>query len=254
MRSRYEVWLNDVALSSLDPDIYVADIAYQAAPRTYEKSKLAGRDGAYSGRGYMESNGVIVSFAVRKYSTQERMRAVQAVCAWCSGGGWLKASDRILQRMYVRCTELPTVTSAMRWTENLSVEFTAFDYPYWQDTVAQTHVLDAGDEETMSVVTALPAAVEATVTAAAAVTEIEIDVGDTGFVFTGLEMTAGDTLEISYTDEHHILQVRSGNTSLLDKRTAQSSDDLIAVHGANAVSFTADGNATCTLRVKGVYV
>lgn len=253
MISRYEVWINDVALSSVDPDIYITDISYPTVSRGYDTSAHAGQDGAYTGKARTESNGVSVAFMVRKYGTSERMAAVQAICAWCVDGGWVKTSDRPGQRMYVRCTRLPAVSSVMRWTDTVTVDFVAHDFPFWTDVVPQEKTLASGASGTMNVVTLMDAPVEAVITATEALTGFTLTVGDTAITLSGITVAAQGTVEISYTDDHHILQIKSGDTSLLDKRTAASSDDLLAKRGANAVAYTSTGASSCEIRVKGVW-
>ena len=65
-------------------------------------------------------------------------------------------------------------------------------------------------------------------------------------------MPTDGTVTISYTEDHRILQIKQGTTSLLDKRTGD--DDLIAEPGNNTVGLTTDGAASCVFRAKGVYL
>lgn len=254
MISRYKVWLNDVALSEVDPSIYVSDISYNAVSRQYNTSRLAARSGSYSGDDYIGDNRTTVSFSIRKYSTQQRQEILQSVIAWAVNGGWLKTSDRDLQRIYVRCTKLPTINSVMRWTDNLTVEFTAYDFPYWQDEVPITFELNKDDNAVVYMPYAFGVYVEAEITAGSALTDFEIVVGDTTLSFDNLSISNGDVIKVAYSDDHHILDVSKGALSLLNKRTADSSDDLIAKSGNNTVSFTTDGTAVCKLYFKGVYL
>lgn len=256
MISRCDVWLGGVALSEVSPSIYVADIAYQAASPTINTSRIAALDGGYSGkRAYLKESKITVSFAVQEYSVQRRQEVVQDVIAWAVNGGWLRASDRFGQRIYVKASKLPAVTSALRWTENLSIEFTAYDYPYWTDETPVKVTVARGDTETLKLRGTYQSCVCAVVTAGAAVTQISITVGDTTLALEDLELQDGDTVTVSYTDEFHLLQIVDGDgVSLLDKRTAASADDLIAQPGENDVSFTADGTASCLISAKGVYM
>lgn len=255
MISRYEVWLNDVPLSGIDTNIYVYDISYQAAGLARTTSRIAALDGQYSGgKDYIDSNKITVSFMVREYRTARRQEIVQNVIAWASNGGWLKTNDRTGKRIRVVPTRLPAVSSVMQWTDVLSLEFTAFDFPYWQDETAQTVTLAKGKSGKLTLPGVRRTQVEAVITANAAITTFTIVCGATKIVLAGLELAAGDVVNISYTDDHHILEIKSGNTSLLNKRTAASNDDLIAEVGENSVSFSASGSATCTLSAKGVYL
>lgn len=254
MISRYTVWLNDVSLSEVDPEIYVSDISYNAVSRQYNTSRLAARSGSFSGDDYIGENKTTITFSIRKYNTKQRQEVLQSVIAWAVYGGWLKTSDRQLQRIYVRCTKLPSINSVMRWTDNITMEFTAFDFPYWQDMSPTTVYLDSGDNETVYMPYAFDVYVEAKITAASSLTEFEIVVGDTTFSFENLSISSGDVITVAYSDDHHILDVSVGSLSLLNKRTADSSDDLIATIGQNEVSFSCDGTANCELYFRGVYL
>lgn len=252
MISRYAVWLNDQALADVDPDIYINDISYKAISKEYNKSRPAGRDGVYSAQPYIESNSVTVSFTVRRYSTRIRQEVVQNVARWCSEGGWLKTSDRPSQKLYVRCTKLPTIGSVMRWLDAITVEFTAYDHPYWVDEYPLDVDISSGDETSFWLNGVEHAPIEATITANEALTAFSIYVGNTTIALSGLNIAQGGTVEISYTDEHHILEIKSGTTSLLDKRTGN--DDLIAIPGENAAGFICESDADCILHVKGGYL
>lgn len=255
MISRYAVWLNDVSLEEIDPSIYVADISYTAASPEFSTLRLAATDGRYSSKGdYIKEAKISVSFEVHEYRTERRQEIVQNVAIWASKGGWLKTSDRMSQRIYVKLTRLPAVVSAMRWTDNLSVEFTAFDFPFWVDEYPTEITLARNGSGSLFVPGMRSTPAELTVTATAAVSRVEVHAGDSKLILDGISMVSGDVVNVSYTDDHHILEIKQGNTSLLNKRTAASDDDLIVSPGTNAVSFTADGNATCVLSVKGVYV
>ena len=252
MISRYEVWLNDMALSAVDPSIYITDIKYEPVKREYTTPRLMHRDGVFSGNPYISESSVTITFMARKYSTSERQAVIQGVVAWAAKDGWLRVSDRPEQEIYVRCTAFPAAESVRGWTDDIEVEFTAYDFPYWQDRYPQVFELDDGDSETVNVISAFPAVVEAEITAGAAVTSFTVTAGNTSIALTDLSLSANDVVLIRYTADSHILEIKKGTTSLLDKRTTASSDDLIMQPGENTVSFTASADATCKLSVKGV--
>ena len=254
MISRYAVWLNDVFLADVDPTIYVSDISYNPSAPKFNSSRLGGRDGQYSGTDYIEKNVITVSFEIHEYHTARRQEIAQSVANWASNGGWLKTSDRVSQKIYVKPTRFPAVSSVMRWTENLTVEFTAFDFPYWQDEEPQTVTLENGDTGELFVSGVRPTAAEMALTASANISSINVQVGASRLILSDLGAVSGDVITVSYTDEHHILEIKKNGTSILNKRTAASNDDLIVAPGLNAVSFSADGSATCTISVRGVYL
>lgn len=255
MISRYEVWLNDVALSEIDPSIYVSDINYKATSVKHDTHRLSGKNGQFSGEtDYVQDNRITVTFEVREYDTNKRQTIVQNINAWAANGGWLKSSDRIGQRIYVKTTVYPAAYSVLRWTDALTVEFTAFDYPYWQDEFSNTIQLNSGDEGDIFVPGCRKTDVEAVVVPAETMTGFEIECGDTRISLDGISIPANQSVKISYTDDHHILQIVSNNVSLLDKRTADSNDDLMLDPGTGHVHFVCSVSAVCTVSVKGVYL
>lgn len=274
MMSRYRVYINDIEISSLDDSIYVNDISYSSISVNRSTTALGGRSGSYSGRESLPENKVTVSFAVRKYDTKARQAVVQAVNAWCMNGGWLKVSDRPDQKMYVCCSKPAVVPSVMRWTDFLTIELTAYDYPFWTDEIPTRVVLDVDEVEGVAeaevfVPGVYKTYVEAEIAVNGNMTGLTITCGETEIELTDIYVTPGNSVVISYTDDHHILQIKSGNTSLLPYRTPESNDDLILAPGNNTVSFTPtfyvptpqseyeeppDVSATCTLIIKGVYL
>lgn len=254
MKSRYSVTLNNVPLSALDDCIYVSDISYTPASPKHETTRYAARQGVYAGEPYIESSRVTVSFMIRHYTTHERQQTAQQVMRWCAAGGWLQTSDRPHQRIYVRCTRFPAVESALRWTDALTVEFTAFAYPFWQDSMPATVSLSSGDTQSVFMPGVWPADIEATVTAREAITTFTITCGATSMTFSGLSVSEGGTVTISYTDDRHLLEAKADGVSVLDKRTSESSDDLVLAPGDGTVSFTADARAGCRLLIRGVWL
>lgn len=255
MMSRYRVWLDDASLEEISPQIYVSDISYAAASPSYTASRIGMTDGQRTGDGdYYDGAMIVVSFAIREYNTAARQAILQNVAAWAAKGGWLKTSDRPDQMIYVRCNKLPAISSVLRWTQSLSIEFAAYDFPFWVDVEPVSVTVANGDTETFFLGGIRRNYAEFTLTAGAAITSITLRVGDTTLALSSLSVSSGDTVTLSYTPDHHIMELKHGTTSILDKRTATSDDDLIAEVGENEVELTTDGTASCTVTVRGVYV
>lgn len=254
MTGRYQAWINDRALTEIDPDIIITDILYTPIQRTFATTQFTARHGSLSGKDFIAENRVSVSFMVRKYSTEERQTVCQAINAWCYNGGWLKVSDRPGQKMYVECTKPAVIPSVLRWLDVITVEFCAYEYPFWVDETPKTVELDAGDTGSVYMMCALDTEAEATITAGAALTSVTVSCGDTSITLASLSIASGATITIRYTEKEHILEIKSGTTDLMTYRTSASSDDLIAQPGENALGFTASGAATCVFSFRGAYL
>lgn len=252
MMSRYEVLLNDIPLSSIDSMIYVSDIGYTPIALQYSTSRIAGLDGVRTTGKRLETNRIAVAFELRQYRTEKRQNALQAIIKWCASGGWLETSDRPGQHIYVKCSRFPAVASALRWLDSLTIEFTAFDYPYWTDKIANVVTVASGSSDTLYLPGAFPSFVEAVITPSGAITGFTLGCSGTSIQITDVSITTPITL--TYTEEHHLLHIQTYGIPILDKRTAASDDDLIAMPGNNTVSFSAVGSASCEFSARGVYL
>jgi len=254
MTSRYEVWVNDAALSDIDPRIYVADIGYQPANVTRSSGRLAGGQGELaSGWDYYGTSKTTVSCVIRAYNTSERQRVIQSIVRWAQAGGWLKTSDRPDQRIYVKPTRLPAAGSVMRWLDAVSIEFTAYEWPFWQEMNAQTVALTDGQTKTLRYNSALPGYAEFDIELTGSTSSVTVTVNGEHITLDNLGVSGGHIV-LSYSDEHHIQSIIHRVTSVIQKRTADSADDLILRPGENTVSFEVNGSATCTVSGKGVYL
>ena len=250
MVSRYSVTLNNVSMSSLNANLYISDISYAPAEEEISVARFAGRSGGLVTHRRKNQASVTISFELHIYGTAARQDACAAVIAWAKDGGVLKTGDRSGQYLQCVCTKLPSVESALRWTDALTVEFTAYAIPYWQNVTATAATITGTG--TLNVPgNGGKAMVDAEITASASLTSLSISVGDTTIALSGISLSSGDKVKITH-DENGILSIKKGTTSLLNKRTAASSDDLLAVCGA-ANTITVSANASAAVSVKGVW-
>lgn len=258
MTSRYEVYLNDIALSSIDPRILILDMQYDSAGIERKESRIAHRDGQFLGDLYKAGCRVTITFQLRIYDISARQSVCQEIAKWAMRGGVLKTNDRPTQMLVCVCDEPPHITSALKWLDDLSVTFRARSYPFWQDVVPTTLSLSGtahnGSEVYLNGI-AEKAYVSVTVSpVSGTLTSLTVSVNDSTITLQGISVPSGNTLEIGY-DADMILHIKAGATSYLDKRTSASSDDLIAKCGQdNFVTFTADTSVEITFSVKGAWL
>ena len=254
MRSRYDVYLNDIALSSLHTDLQVLDISYSAPNVKNVTYSLAKRDGLKLARRYVETASVTISFELHIYDTHKRQTALQDVNQWAAKGGILRTSDRQGQMLRCVCTNYPTINSAMRWNDALSITFTAFSYPYWQSITAATLTLTGTSASDTVYVdgSADGTYVEAQITANASLSSVTLTVGSYSITLSGLNIPANGVIRLTY-DSDMIQSIVYGEASLLDKRTG--ADDLIAECNAyNTMSVTASASVTCVFTARGAWL
>ena len=251
MISRYECTLDGIALTSLSPSIYISDINYYPPEYNQETFIPAKLQGARVVRSYKERASVTVTFQIRDYSTVMRQTICQAIVTWARDGKVLHTSDRPGQRLVCFCEQYPVITSAMRWTDDLSITFTALNVPYWQEDALSRLTISGTHETGLLTVpgNAPDTVVEVTVVPQANLSEITLKVKNTQLTLSNLGAVVGDRITITY-DEQMIQSIKKNSTSILSKRTG--ADDLKAICGkSNEAEFTATAACSVTFYARG---
>ena len=251
MISRYGVFLNNIALNDIHGNLYVADIQYPGAAINNTKTVFAKRQGALLSRRYKERETVVILFLLEIYNTAERQYAVQDVQDWAKNGGVLETSDRPNQILRVICESYPSILSALKWKDTLSITFSAYSLPYWQDKSATT-VSVTNNTETARVpgnVAECGAPVDVTATLTASASSLVLGVGSKEITLSGLNFDSGDVVRV-YHDDNMFLHITRNGSSILDKRSG--ADDLAAVCGENN-TFKVAGPATAEFSVRGLW-
>ena len=256
MRTRYLVGLDGVELSAIAPEIIVTDITHNAPVREVRASDIAGRSGKLHTRTVTPSAGVTVAVEIHTPDVRRRALIMEDVQRWAMPGGVLTTSDRPDRVLRVVCESPPTVGSAQKWTGVCSIGFVAYAVPFWEDeTPRRVSITGNGSKSLFVPGFAAPASVEAKVTntGSGAISSVTLTAGDTSMTFAGVALGAGQTMTIAH-DARGLLTSRIGGTSVLNKRTAASSDELELEPGKNAaLSVTTNGTASTTFDVRGRY-
>ena len=243
MMTRYSAWLDGLPLHEIDPTIYILDIQEDPAQVDVSTAPKAGGAGRFVVARRRQTLSVTILFAVREYDVTRRKAIMQEIVAWAKGGKYLSINDRPGQRLRVEVEELPTIQSALRWTQELSITITAYASPFWEN--------DYTDSLTTSGTASM------TVTGDADSAPVDVSVKPSGGTVTvkadksTITLTdVSDNVEITHGDEG-ILRMLSNGVSILSHRTPDSSDDLTVTPGrVNDFSVT---GGTATFRVRGVW-
>lgn len=256
MRSRYIAALDGVELSSIAPEIIVTDIAYGQPVRELQTRQLAGRDGQVLTRTITGGVSVTVYFEVHEQNVRRRMSIMEDVQRWAQRGGMLTTGDRPGRRLRVVCDSLPVIGSSLRWTGTCSLTLTAYASPFWEDELPTIVTISGNGSKTVNVPGfSAPAGYAVIIknTGTSAISGAKITACDTFLQFTGISIPAGKALEISH-DERDLLTATIDGASVLEKRTAASSDELVLDAGKSvALIATTDGTATTTVQIRGRY-
>lgn len=256
MRSRYIAALNGMELSEISPEIIVTDIVHSAPVRELKASQIAGRNGQLYTRTVTSSVGVTVYFEIHTPDVRQRAAIMEDVQRWAMPGGMLTVGDRPDRRLYVLCESLPSVGSVLKWTGTSAIGFTAYAVPFWEDELPRKISIAGNGSKSLFVPGfAAPAGVEATVknTGSGAISSVKLTAGGTFIQFAGLSLASGKTMTVAH-DERGLLTARIGETSVLAKRTAASSDELALDAGTNAsLSVSTNGTASTAFEIRGRY-
>lgn len=254
MISRYEAVLNGKPLGGISADILVLDIKYTPATPKYENYTIAKRQGSRIHRQYFEKATVTVQFEIHTYDIVERQRICLAVQQWAGRGGVLETNDREGQRLRCMCDTLPTINSALKWTDTLSVVFSGRSLPFWEEVVPSALQLSgASGNGSLWVPGCIDGALtEVDVLSGGAMTSLTLTANGKSMALSGISVPSGSILKIAY-DDDQIQSIKVGNTSYLNKRTG--ADDLLANCGAsNRFSYSSNASATVTFKVRGLWL
>lgn len=253
---KYEAWMNGEALGSVSPYLYITGIECRPAALTVRTVEPGARDGEMEGVSRWKGATVTISFILQKSSGPERENILQAVYAW-GKRGILEISDRPGKQLHVICTAPPYVPDNLSWGNIMSLKLQTMENPFWEEKVPARFTTSAGTSGSGDLY--VPgnigkARVEATVTpGSGTMANCTLTVGGYTFTLTGVNATASNPLKVTY-DDRGILSIKVGDTSVLDKRSAGSADDLLAECGSTVhVSFTASASATVTFAARGLW-
>lgn len=255
MISRFDVAINGTWLSEVDDSIIVTDVKEEKPRTSTNTAEKAVGAGSRFIRHERESMSVSVSFVIWEQDVHRRKEIMQRVQEWtgASGVNHLEINDRAGQRLCVRCTELPSMPSALNWQEQMQAVFTAYEMPFWQDITPSRETITANGSLFVPGMGEAMCDVEVTNKGSGAITTLTLVCGDTKLVFSGISLAAGKTLELSH-DDLGLLSAKIGNTSVLNKRTAESDDDLIAMCGQYNTITVSGGTVSAVFKARGVYL
>ena len=282
MINRYRVSIGGTQLDQyLENDkrfkdkIVLLNIGY-SEPGISRSIETAGdNDGGIITRAFRRSASVTVTFGIYVYNTADRYEACEKIKTLCAKGGTIITNDRPGKALYnCVCEQYPEIDSARDWTAPLTMVFSAYAFPYWQNTAETTKSLTSKKTSaTMAVPGNAPNAnVIAEVTAKAQFVPsgtiydsstplLTLGIGSTKLMF-NYNMKQNNYLLIDL-DSNNNLRARVYETkssmkligSVLANIIPSSSDKLLATPGENnTVSIEAVKEVAVTFRVRGAWL
>ena len=247
MTSRYEAYMDGIALSSLDPSIYVLNIQYGDVQQSVSTRTVAGRPGARIIKKTFDRASVTILFEIHEYNTEKRQAVCQKIQKWANGS-ILSASDRPGQQLRCVCEVYPKV-NAKEWTESISMTFAGYNPPYWENE-NETIIKTTSSKKAYVPGNAPETLVSAVVTANASISTLTLTTGSKSLIL-AVSAVQNDKIYVGY-DENRILYIKKNSTSILDKRTG--ADDLtVPCGGFSTFSVSADASVSAEFRVRGCW-
>lgn len=253
----HRVQLNGIELDSVSGAILVQGVEEIAGKVQITTANRAAHAGQRITSIRRDSLDVTVRFSIdiKKRDMPARSSVFEAVCAWAAPGGWLSLNYRPERRLRVVCAQLPAAGDQWNWTNIYSIVFRAYDVPYWQDYVPRSLLATestGSTEKQIGVPGSAETVLDATYKCTGACSRFTLATGISRIALEGLNIKTGQTLAIDHTEDG-ILRIRVDGVSVLDKRTAASSDDLYVLPGRAALTMTADGPGMLGVQCVGRY-
>ena len=256
MKSRYEVWCKSVSLSSIHPDIQILDISYKQPRINNSITQLAKKDGGIVTKRYIDKCTVSITFELHIYNTVERQEVCSQIIKWADNNGYpfvLETSDKPDKYIFCICDSYPSINSAMKWTEPLTITFSSYYSPFWKDVFSTSfEINDTNIHDEFVSGNYGFTRVGVTMECTSAVSNFTVLVNSSIIKINGLSTSIGDIIRIWY-DESDTIHIVHNNVSIMDKRTSDSSDDLLAKSG-QINSFMVSAGVKATFTMRGVWL
>ena len=248
--------LNGQQLDDLHERIVIREISFGEVQETVSTTSRMGGSGQRITGTHYETMEVSVSFAILVPSKDliTRRRIYDDVCRWAMQKGWLTVNFMPDRRLYIDKTQIRGAGDLRSWDGEYSITFKAYSVPFWQDVVPVSVSKTSVSSSTFNMM--IPgqyrtvADAEFTNTSGSEIFTFSITVDGNTIALTELTLANNKKLSI-YHEDNGILRITADGTSVYDKRTAASADDMYADPGTAAVSMTAGGAGTLKVSVRG---
>ena len=234
---------------------YQSLLDHLGSGKAWDLSRRSG--GLHLLRRQREQLSLRVRFLIEEYDIAARHQLLHLVA---EAGGVLTLHEDGKRVLRVVCTQYPTM-STLNWLETLSLVFTAFSCPYWEDA-AETSFLMPNTSDAPSKLLAVPGDAPETPLnllirniGDAAITTLTISAAGK-ISFQGLTLAPGAAIRIHHDAGVFAAEMVSDDStvSILPYRTPESADDLLLRPGVlNEIRVEASAAAFVSGRCKGRY-
>lgn len=258
MISRFNAMLGGKDLLAQVPELRVLDIRYTPATIANSVYQTGYTSHAYITNRKYNGAGVTIDVEIHEYDPAVRNEVCQRFMAWAMRGGVLKTSDRPGQQLNVVCSNAPAIASALKWTDRVSVIFSAIENPFWEEEEVQK--VTVTNSASLGVKGCVDnARVTATVTSGnstntgTAITNLTIKCRDTKITLTGINVARKKQIIIDY-DKYGFLRIKDSDGNDLMKYRTGSDELLLPCGKTSTVEVSANTAVTCVLEVRGYWL
>lgn len=254
------VALNGVQLDSLDNRILISAIDEAAGRDNISAVSLGAGDGQRITAKRRDTLDITVKFNlnIKNSDMAGRTALLNAINKWASGGGVLTVGHRSGQQLAVVLAQAPGGGDQYSWANEFTMVFRAYGVPFWEDVTATSQALEQDTSGSGSITMDCSAETIGNVTvqnkSGGEIDSVSVTVNGNEMTFTDLGLTNNAYLTIDHvtTGGACCLRARIGNTSVLALRSG--ADEFVMKPGANAISFSAEGDVIVTVSAKGRYL
>ncbi len=255
---RFNAYIDGVGLNEIDPAVYIIDIREEAPKLDVQTGGNAKYDGLRLLSRAWSSRTVSITLAVREKDMARRAAIIDAVMDWVKDGQ-LTVNYRPDQQITVKYTDVPGMGSALKWADTIAIGFTAFD-PYWRQSTP-TIALGTTVANTALGLNIVPPGTVESVFLEFHITNISTSTMQTATIAVGgrsfalARLGRAPRAALAATDvANGVVGVKAGAASAMDKRSAQSADDLMLFcRRTNTVTITTQRACSVKLSARGAY-
>lgn len=257
MKTRYSVTLDRNSLEAVAPEIIIIDIACTQQGFVRQTGTLQNRNGQFVYGQKVIQTTVSVLFEIHTKDVKRRQKICMDVQKWAMCGTQLRTGSRPGLVLNVRCSEVPVITSELKWTGRMTVAFTADERPFWEEEYEQRAEVSGGGVKGVYVqgsVERVPVDVDIVNSGTDSVDTLTVSAGETHFTLENIGLAAGEMLRIGH-DERGFLTIKKGVESMMHARTAGSSDELmLMVNKHEKVRLTGSSDAKAVFKFRGAWI
>lgn len=252
---RFEAMNGGAKFSEIDDNVILLDIIEEPAKVDVQTSPIAGGPGSKVTSIRRTALSVRLSYVIRTQDPVKRAELRDKVAQWAFQASLLEINTRPGKCLSAKAY-IPTAQgSSLRWTDELSVTFTAYELPYWFDSQISTIECTTDDFKLTGARAITPTGADVsipiscyvTVMGSEKLTDLLLRVGNTELQMRGLDIASGSMLMVESLTGHD-LTIRDVSTgqSYLGTRTEDSSDALMALPNVPN-PLQAEANVKCML-------